>query len=182
MKAMIVYESMYGNTHAVADAIGQGLGPAGEITVVPVGRASQELLSQADLVVVGGPTHIHGMSRRASRQSAVEAARKPDSSLVLDPAAESGGVRDWLASLGRLNVAAAAFDTRLDGLASFTGRASKGISGLLRHHGFMVITEPESFLVTKANELYQGEPARATRWGASLAAKAAAATGSAAAR
>ena len=36
MRAVVVYESMYGNTHLVADAIGAGLGPAFDVSVVPV--------------------------------------------------------------------------------------------------------------------------------------------------
>ena len=175
MKTVVVYESMYGNTHAVAEAIGAGLRPAGEVTVVPVADASQQLLSQADLVVVGGPTHLHGMSRPVSRRGAADAARNSASPLVLDPAAAGDGVREWLAALGPVNAAAAAFDTRLSGPIAFTGSASHGITRLLRRCGFTVITKPESFLVTKRDELLPGETARATEWGAALAAKAAAA-------
>ena len=65
-KVVVVYESMYGNTHLIADAIGKGFGQAvsAEIVVVPVGEAASDLLDSADLIVVGGPTHAHGMSRR----------------------------------------------------------------------------------------------------------------------
>jgi hypothetical protein len=62
--------------------------------------------------------------------------RKPASEVELVPGAVSGlGVREWLASLGRLEVAGAAFDTRLQGLPTFTGRASKSIRRLLAHRG-----------------------------------------------
>ena len=65
LKVVVVYESMFGNTHLVADAIGKGFGQAitTEIVVVPVGDANHDLLASADVVVVGGPTHTHGMSR-----------------------------------------------------------------------------------------------------------------------
>ena len=63
MRAVVVYESMYGNTRRVADAIGAGLGTVFDVTVVPVSQASPVVLADADLVVVGGPTHAHGMSR-----------------------------------------------------------------------------------------------------------------------
>lgn len=53
MRAVVVYESMYGNTHLVADAIGDGLATAYEVDVVPVDRADRQLLEHADLVVVG---------------------------------------------------------------------------------------------------------------------------------
>ena len=77
MRAVIVYESMYGNTHQVAEAIGAGLEPACEVSIVPVSQATQESLAGADLVVVGGPTHVHGMSRppAASRRSRPRASR-----------------------------------------------------------------------------------------------------------
>src|SRR5215467_13986343 len=44
MRAVIIFESMYGNTHAIADAIGRGLGPEHEVSVVPVAEATPELL------------------------------------------------------------------------------------------------------------------------------------------
>ena len=65
MRAVVVYESMYGNTHLVADAIGAGLSTAFDVRVVPVSEARPVVLADADLVVVGGPTHVHGMSRAA---------------------------------------------------------------------------------------------------------------------
>jgi flavodoxin len=58
MRAVIVYESMFGNTHAIADAIGKGLEPMLEVVVVPLAEAGRERLGDADLIVVGGPTHF----------------------------------------------------------------------------------------------------------------------------
>ena len=83
MRAVVVYESMYGNTHLVADAIGAGLRTGFDVSVVPVSQASPAVLADADLVVVGGPTHAHGMSRAATRKAAVQAADKPVSPLGL---------------------------------------------------------------------------------------------------
>ena len=170
MRAVVVYESMYGNTHVVADAIGAGLGTAFDVSVVPVSHADPAALAGADLVVAGGPTHVHGMSRAATRKSAVEAANKPGSSLELEPDALGPGLRDWLGSLGQYPVKAAAFDTRVHGPAALTGQASKSVARLLRTHGFDVVAEPESFLVTKQGRLEPQEAARAREWGAKLAA------------
>ena len=170
MRAVIVYESMYGNTHQVAEAIGAGLGTAFEVSVIPVADVSPAALDGADLVVVGGPTHVHGMSRAATRKSAVEAADKPVSPLTVEPGALGPGLRDWFGSLGRYSARAAAFDTRLDAPAAFTGRASKGVAHALRAHGFDLIAAPESFLVTKQNLLEPEEADRARDWGAGLAA------------
>ena len=170
MRAVVVYESMYGNTRAVAEAIGEGLRSAGDVVVVPVGRAGPEVLDGAGLVVVGGPTHVHGMTRPRTRAAAAEVAAKPASTVVLEAGADGPGVREWLASLGPVDGRAAAFDTRLKGPAAFTGRASKGIGRALRRHGLELTAPPESFLVTKDNILEAGEAARARRFGERLAA------------
>lgn len=171
MRALIIYESMYGNTHAIAEAIARGLEPGNDVTVVPVAGATPELLAAADLIVAGGPTQVHGMSRAATRKSAVNEARKHDSQPALDADAEGPGMRDWFGSLGRMKGMAAAFDTRLAGPAMFTGSAAKGIAKLLERHGFTLIAEAESFLVTSDNKLRPGEEDRATQWGQALGAK-----------
>jgi hypothetical protein len=169
MRALIVYESMFGHTHTVAEAIADGLRSGGEARVVPVRGATEDLVIWADLVVVGGPTHIHGMTRESSRRSAGQVASKPDSRLHLDPDADGPGVREWLGSLNAMRgKRAAAFDTRIDGPAVLTGRASAGIANGLHKKGFALVAEPESFIVDRATELMPGEVARATRWGASL--------------
>jgi hypothetical protein len=169
MRAVVVYESMYGNTHQVADAIGAGLKTAFDVSIVPVSQISPAVLADADLVVVGGPTHAHGMSRASTRKAAVEAARNPAGGLKVEPDALGPGLREWFDSLGHYEVKAAAFDTRIHGPAALTGRASKGVSRLLRAHGFDVVAEPESFLVTKQDRLGPEETTRARDWGTKLA-------------
>ncbi|WP_281899553.1 flavodoxin family protein [Phytohabitans aurantiacus] len=173
MKALVVYESMYGNTHAVADAIGEGLASRYQVEVVPVARAAGSSLDQADLLVVGGPTHASGMSRVGTREDAVAGAHQPGSTLVMDPDAGGPGLRDWLASLPpTLHARAAAFDTRIDMPVRLTGRASKGIAAELRKRHIELIAEPESFLVTPQIALAASETARAQQWGRTLAAAA----------
>ena len=44
MQALVIHESMYGNTHAVADAIAIGLGPDVSVRVVPVDQADASAL------------------------------------------------------------------------------------------------------------------------------------------
>ena len=171
MRAVVVYESMYGNTHLIADAVAEGLAPVGEVEVVPVERADAALLGSAQLVVVGGPTHIHGMSTKLSRQGAVQDAAKPEKELTLDPDAEGPGLRDWFETVEGLPARAAAFDTRMEGPPPIvTGRASKGIAKRLRHHGCELVVEPMSFLVTKDNQLVDHEREHAREWGTALAA------------
>jgi Flavodoxin domain len=169
MRALVIYESMYGNTHQIAEAIAEGLGLADGVEVLPVADVTESMLDQADLVVVGGPTHAHGVSRESTRKAAVDAAAKPGNALHLDPGSAGVGLRDWFESLGTGHGMAAAFDTRTKGSAVFTGRAATGIAKRLRHRGLDVIAEPESFLVDKHNELLPGERGRALVWGEHLA-------------
>ena len=171
MRALVVYESMYGNTHVVASNIADGLRGTYEVTLVPVAAATADLVAEANLLVVGAPTHMHGLSTASSRQLARKAA-KPESGLTLDPDAGGPALRDWLSGLAGGRVLAAAFDTRLVGVPALTGRASRGISRLLRRHGYRLVAPPESFVVTKLNTLLDGESSRACRWGEALAAAA----------
>ena len=171
MRAVIIYESMYGNTEMIADAIARGFGSGGEAVAVQVGQARPEMLDGADLVVVGGPTHVHGMSRASTRNGAVQAAAKPGSRLTLVPGAQGTGLREWFATLGQVSAAAAAFDTRLDNAALLTGRASKGIARLLREHGCTLAVSPKSFLVTSDNRLRAGEEDQALGWGRLLSSR-----------
>ncbi|GAA4465268.1 flavodoxin family protein [Phytohabitans houttuyneae] len=170
MRALVVYESMYGNTHRVAEAIGEGLAQVYRVDVVPVEHAAAGLVEAADLLVVGAPTHAHGLSRSGTRASAATEAGKSGGTLTLDPAAKGPGVRDWLETLPATRAKAAAFDTRLDAPAVLTGRAAKGIARRLRQRGLELVTAaPESFLVTRQNHLEPQETARAREWGRQLA-------------
>src|SRR4029077_3035364 len=105
MRAVIVYESMYGNTHRIADAIAKGMKPGNEVTVIPVSTVTRELLNGADLVVAGGPTHVHGISRASTRKAAVEQAGKSAGRLTLDASAtaDGPGLRDWFSSVGQIS-------------------------------------------------------------------------------
>jgi len=169
MRALIVYESMYGNTHKIATAISEGFDRSDDVTVVSADRLDRAALELADLVVLGAPTHAHGMPRASTRKAAVEAARKnPALTLEVDPSRP--GLREWLDNRGRLDAKVAAFDTRLNGPAFVMGRASKRIARKLRHHGVSLLMPPESFFVTKDNRLVPGEVARAQEWGRRLSA------------
>jgi hypothetical protein len=179
MKAVVVYESMFGNTHLIADEIANGLRDGGvdDVLVVQVGAADADTLADADLVVVGGPTHVHGMSRESTRKAAVEMAEKPDSDVTMEPDAEGEGLREWFDDFAGAIANAAAFDTRAAIPAAMSGRASKGIAKRLRAHGATLVVDPESFLVSKENHLLDHEAEHARAWGARLAAQACAARG-----
>ena len=108
------------------------------------------------------------MSRPSTRKSAVDAAGKPGSGLETEPGALGPGLREWFGSLGRYPVKGAAFDTK-QRPAMLTGRASRGVTRLLRAHGFDIIVPPESFLVDRRTQLGPQEAARAREWGIVLA-------------
>jgi hypothetical protein len=167
---------MYGNTRRVAEAIADGLRSTCSVTVVPISRLEREALGTVDLIVIGGPTHVRSMSRASTRKAALAAADQPDSTLTVEPDVQATGVRELLTSLGRLNVQAAVFDTKIKMAALLSGRASLGIAKGLRRHGARMLAKPESFLVTKDNRLCPGEEDRARAWGQQLASALAAAT------
>jgi hypothetical protein len=170
MRAVIVYESMFGNTRQIAQAIAEGFGPGADVRVLGVADADAAALEGAGLVVIGGPTHAWSMSRPGTRKGAPGYTTKAGSDLVLEPGADTGpGVREWLASLGQTSARAAAFDTRIKAPAALTGRASRAINRSLARHGLAVVAGPESFFVDKKSHLVPGETDRARAWGARLA-------------
>ena len=170
MRALVVYESMYGNTHVVAGNIADGMRATYEVTLVPVAEATAELVAEADLLVAGAPTHMHGLSNVATRLMAARAAAKAGSELRLDPDAGGPGLPEWLKQLGRRDGLAAAFDTRINGVSVITGRASRPIARLLKRNGYRLVAAPESFLVSWETTLLDGEAARARRWGVTIGA------------
>src|SRR5690242_5875846 len=72
MRALVVYESMYGNTQVIAGNIADGLRGDYAVTLVPVAEATWDLVTDADLLVVGAPTHMHGLSTRSTRRKAAK--------------------------------------------------------------------------------------------------------------
>jgi Flavodoxin len=166
VKAIVVYESIYGNTRAIAEAIADGLGGA-EVKSVPDAAADRK---SAELLVVGGPTHMHGLATTRSRQAAIDGAQE-DGHTHIEPSAGKGpGLRAWLRDLEHVDhLRAAAFDTRLDRAPWVTGVAARGIGRRLHRHGYDVIGN-ESFLVEESEgPLEDGELERARAWGEELA-------------
>lgn len=167
MGAIVVYESVYGNTREVAEAIAEGLGVA---RVLPVHEAPDHVQGY-ELVVVGGPTHMHGMATRSSRQAAVEALHEDGNAHRIESdATQEPGLRAWLRDLPKgAGIRAASFDTRVDKSPWLTGAASRGIAKRLRHRGYEVV-DCESFLVEESEgPIAAGELDRAREWGRKLA-------------
>ena len=164
MRTVIIYESLYGNTRRVAEELARVAHGHGDVEMVAAEEATPESVDGADLVLIGGPTHVHGMSWKATRQNTGSDGDRP-----LGADAAGPGLRDWFQRVGRVDgISAAAFDTRFDGPEVLTGRASLGISRRLRHHGFAEVAAPKSFVVDHDNSLLDGEVARAHQWAESV--------------
>jgi hypothetical protein len=168
MRALVVFESMFGNTEAIGRAIAEGLAVNATVDVVEVGAAPATIPAGVDLLVIGGPTHAHGMSKPESR---ADSARRAGDRLV----SRGRGIREWLETLrwDSVTVAAAAFDTRIKGPSVLWGSAAKGADKHLRGLGLRVVAGPESFLVEGPtgplfDRLVGGERERARGWGEAL--------------
>ena len=157
IKAVVLYESLFGNTESIARAIADGLDQSYEVALASFGAAPVRT-TEADLIVLGGPTHGWGMTKPSSR-------RRPGSS------AYAIGVREWLdASPPGKGRSAAAFDTRFDKSRWLTGSAAVRIERELERLDYRMVMPPESFFVLHSGgPLRPGEVERARRWGLDLA-------------
>jgi hypothetical protein len=169
MRALVVYESMFGNTRAVARAIAEGIATTMPAEAVEVASAPTKLPPGVVLLVVGGPTHAHGMTTATSRSNAA--------GRTSDPLVSSGsGLREYLASMrAEPGVVAAAFDTRVKGPVLFTGSAATSATKQLQKFRFKRVEPPRSFVLAGAtgplvDRMSKGELDAARSWGASLAA------------
>ena len=162
MKALVVYESMWGNTKRVAEAIAIGLGEARAAEAQDVDPADVQDL---DLLVVGGPTHAFSMSRPSTRRDAREQGATAG--------VEDQGIREWLAALPpNLQVPVATFDTRVLKVRNLPGSAAKAADKeLRRHHRGRVVARRSFYVRDSSGPLADGELDRARAWGTELAAQ-----------
>jgi len=167
MRALVVYESMFGNAQRVAQAIADGLTDAHcMVEVDEVADAPDRVAATIDLLVVGGPTHTFGLTRPATRANAADAA--PDAIV-----SRGAGVREWLQELGvsEGGTRAVAFATRAarPRFLKRIGSVSKTIERRLASRGYQPLAHHESFFVGgKQGPLEEGEEARARAWGRTL--------------
>ncbi len=169
MHALVIYESMFGNTHAVADAIAIGLS---RTLTTQVRQAADIDLGRldADLVVIGAPTHAWSMPRASTRDGAKQdTVKHPEHHL--EPIAMNTGVRELLARLpNQGDRFGAAFDTRFDKPKAVTGSAARAIARKMRASQFVLLDRPNSFVVEGMDgPLSEGELVRARAWGETLA-------------
>jgi flavorubredoxin len=163
-RALVVFESMFGNTQTIAEAVADGLSSRFETELVEVGKAPTRCASDVSIVVVGGPTHAFGLSRPATRE---DAAKQAGGQIV----SSAGGIREWLDKIDASGapVSAAAFDTRID-KPRLPGSAARKAEKRLRRLGFRSAARAQSFFVTGTKgPLVAGEAHRARAWGEQLA-------------
>jgi hypothetical protein len=163
MRALVVYESAYGNTRRIAEMIAEGLAETAEVDVRSVDDLRPVHASDYQLIVVGGPTHAYGMSTPASR---AEAHRRRRGDI------DHGGIGEWLPWIGfDYPGAIAAFDSRCGRSRRRARSASGAIGRQLRRAGYRLF-DRRSFLVEKATgPLRDGELYQARLWGTEMALK-----------
>jgi flavorubredoxin len=166
MQLVVVYESMFGNTKMIAEAIAEGLNEAGEVTVGTVDDLAPEDAREAALIVVGGPTHNRGMAKPDARK--VLAKRSSKHGAVL-PGSES--LRGWLERLPNGRAEVATFDTRFDKPALIVGSAARGAAQRIGDKGYEVLGSRSFFVRGSGGPLAEGERERAVAWGRELAVK-----------
>jgi len=160
MKVLVVYESHFGNTGRVARALAEGMAGAAEVEVLDIEHAPPVSELTADLLVLGAPTHLLGLSRPDSRREALERAGLPEGSRK--------GMREWVEEADELMPPVAVYDTRtLE--SKLPGSAARALVRRLRRRGVPVTLPPESFAVHGVEgPLAPGEEERAVEWGREL--------------
>jgi flavodoxin len=161
VKAVVVYESLWGNTAKVAGAIADGIGP--EATAMSTAEATPEALAGADLIVAGSPVFAFKMSSDKMRESI----RDNPGPAPSPPDLSHPSMASWLESLPAGTAAAAAFDTEARGPF---GKAAPTIARSLEKLGYRLLSKPTGFYVSgKYGPLRDGEEERAREWGRELA-------------
>jgi hypothetical protein len=169
MKAVVVYESLWGNAAAIACAIAEGIGPAAH--ALSTAEAFAVAVAGSDLIVSGALVHSLLLPTDAGRESARTGGLGPGKA---PPDLSHPPMRTWLQGLARGRGRAAAFDTRVDAWYG-RGAAALILRGLERA-GYRRLTDARGFFVsghrivpTASGVLRPGEIDRARQWGAELA-------------
>lgn len=151
MKSLVIYDSVFGNTEKLAQAVGKALGSTPTVSVVRVGEANASMLESLDLLIMASPTR----GFRPTEGITKFLKNLPDSALQ--------------------GVKVSAFDTRIDietlknrvfkFIVKRGGYANKAIAELLEKKGGQLIQPIEGFFVKDSEgPLVDGELERATAW------------------
>ena len=161
MKTLVVYESHWGNTAAIARAIAEGIGP--EARALSTADATGAAVEGVDLIVAGSPLLGFALPTEAMLKNIGDhAGRDPT-----PPDLSGPSMRSWLETLPKGNGRAAAFETRI---WWSPGSAAKTILQRLAALGYRPVDKGQRFIVEgKYGPLREGELAKARAWGATLA-------------
>lgn len=150
MQTVVIYDSKFGNTEKIAQAIGRGLSAFADVRVMSTGEVT--LAGQPDLLLLGGPTQKRGASP---------------------------GLRQFMDALpdALRGVPAAVFDTRYRGAHWLMGSAAEKAAEAIQEAGGELVAEPEGFFIGRKGPMERqtleaGEIERAEQWAASVAAAA----------
>jgi hypothetical protein len=159
MEAIVVYESVWGNTQAVARAVAEGLGEGTE--AYPTDAVPAERLAAADLIVAGSPVFAFSLPSERMRERILRTETEGPAPDLTHPS-----LRSWLDTLPPGHGMAAAFETRI----WWSPRGATGsIEKKLAAAGYRKIAKGERFVVTATyGPLRDGELDRARTWGRGL--------------
>jgi flavorubredoxin len=159
MHAIVVYESHWGSTKAVAHAIAEGIGK--DAQALTTDEATPEVVGEADLIVAGAPVIAFALPRASATAQLAADTKAPRPADVSHPL-----LRAWLERLPAGRRRFAAFETRI----WWSPRGATGtIEARLSRAGYQRIAKAERFVVAGAyGPLREGELERARDWGAKL--------------
>ncbi len=161
MKAVIVYESLWGNTAAIARTIAEGIGPGAR--ALHTDEATGAAMTGVDLIVAGAPVLGFSLTTDKMRDNI----RANPGKAPAAPDLSHPSMRSWLAALPEGQGRSAVFETRI---WWSLGGATPGIIRGLERAGYRSLGKGQRFVVNGAyGPLRDGELERARLWGAELA-------------
>ena len=156
MDVIVVYESVWGNTAAVARAIAEGIGEGARACATD--EVVPEAAAKADLIVAGAPVFAFGLPTERIRENIGRTETGADLS--------HPSLRSWLEALPAGHGRSAAFETRI----WWSPRGATGtIEKSLTSQGYPPVAKAAKFVVRgKEGPLREGELERAKAWGRQL--------------
>jgi flavodoxin I len=146
MKALIIYDSLYGSTEKIARAMGEALG--GDAKAVKVTEVKPQDIAASNMLIIGSPTQ--GGRTTAAMKTFL----------------------DGLTSESLAGKRVAAFDTRMKSFfVKMFGWAANRIEASFKEINANATAQPQGFFVKGAKgPLVEGELERAAAWARSIVA------------